>query len=75
METYEEYEKSRNELEGLKPDKDVIAHLSKLFGKMSNTKEELYSYLSDGHRILGGNGGTNPPTEQWNGKNVNKNEE
>lgn len=56
METYEEYEKNRKELAGLKPDKEVIAHLSKLFGKMSDTKEEFYSYLSDGRRVLGGNG-------------------
>ncbi len=42
METYEEYEKGRAELAGLKPDKEVIEHLSKLFGKVSDTKEELY---------------------------------
>lgn len=42
METYEEYIQHKNELNELKPDKEVIAHLSRLFGKMSNTKEELY---------------------------------
>lgn len=42
METYEEYEKGRTGLAGLKPDNEVIEHLSKLFGKVSDTKEELY---------------------------------
>ena len=42
MKTYEEYEKNREELKGLKPDKEVIEHLSKLFGKASDTREELY---------------------------------
>lgn len=64
MKTYEEYESHRSELKGLKPDKEVIAHLSKLFGKASDTKEELYSYLPDGRRILGGKGGTKPPEKQ-----------
>ena len=44
MKTYEEYEEHRNELKGLKPDKEVIAHLSMLFGKTSDTKEELFLY-------------------------------
>lgn len=54
MKTYEEYEKRRKELDGLQPDKEVIAHLSKLFGKMSDAKEELYSYLPNGEKRLGG---------------------
>ncbi len=41
MTTYEEYEARRSELKGLKPDKEVIEHLSKLFGKASGTTEEL----------------------------------
>ena len=48
MKTYEEYEKHRNELKGLKPDKEVIAHLSMLFGKTSDTKEELFLYPPNG---------------------------
>lgn len=42
MNTYEEYEARRGELKGLKPDKEVVEHLSKLFGKASDTTEELY---------------------------------
>lgn len=54
IKTYEEYEKNRKQLQGLKPDKDVIKHLSKLFGKAFNTKEELYMTRSDnGYRTIG----------------------
>lgn len=42
MKTYEEYEQQREKLKGLKPDKDVITHLSFLFGKLQNPPEELY---------------------------------
>ena len=42
MNTYEEYEERRDELKGLKPDKEVVEHLSKLFGNVSDTTEELY---------------------------------
>lgn len=47
MQTYDEYEAHRKELDGLKPDKEVVAHLSKLFGKASDTHEELYKTLPD----------------------------
>jgi hypothetical protein len=39
---YEEYLKQRESFKGLKPDKEVVAHLSKIFPKVSDTKEELY---------------------------------
>ena len=42
MKTYEEYRQGRELLSGLKPDKEVLEHLSKLFGKSPNPPEELY---------------------------------
>lgn len=42
MNTYEEYEARRDELKGLRADNEVVEHLSKLFGKPSDTTEELY---------------------------------
>lgn len=42
IKTYEEYLEKRHTLKELKPDKEVIEHLSKIFPKASNTKEELY---------------------------------
>lgn len=42
MKTYEEYRQGRELLNGLKPDKEVLEHLSKLFGKSPNPPEELY---------------------------------
>lgn len=42
IKTYEEYLDQRKTFMDLKPDKEVIAHLSKLFPKVSNTNEELY---------------------------------
>lgn len=42
MKSYEEYEQGRGLLDGLKPDKEVIEHLSKLFGRLPSPHEELY---------------------------------
>lgn len=42
IKTYEEYLEKRNTLQGLKPDKEVIEHLAKIFPRTSNTREELY---------------------------------
>lgn len=64
MKTYEEYERKRGELKGLKPDKEVIEHLSKLFGRSPNPQEELYSYLPDGRKVLGGQGNTKKPDDK-----------
>lgn len=42
MKTKEEYERKKHLLKDLKPDKEVVNHLSMLFGKVNNTDEELY---------------------------------
>ena len=42
MKTYEEFERDRGLFKGLKPDKEIIAHLSKISSKSPNPQEELY---------------------------------
>lgn len=42
MKTYEDFDRRRNELKGLKMDKEVLEHMGKIFPKVSDTKEELY---------------------------------
>lgn len=43
IETYEEFDRRREEFKGLGlADLEVRKHLSKIFGKASDTKEELY---------------------------------
>lgn len=61
IETYEEFDKRRDEFKELEMDKDILEHMSKIFPKASDTKEELYSYRSDGSLMLGGKGGTKKP--------------
>lgn len=61
IETYEEFDKRREEFKKLEMDKDVLEHMSKMFPKVSDTKEELYSYRPDGSLMLGGKGGTKKP--------------
>lgn len=42
VKTYEEFDRRRKEFEGLTAkDPDVLRHLSDIFPKLSNTKEEL----------------------------------
>lgn len=40
--SYAEFMERRKEFEGVKLDKEMLEHASKLFPKVSNTKEELY---------------------------------
>jgi len=49
--SYEEYLKRRESFKDLKPDKEVIEHLSKLFPKVSETKEELFKEPPSKNRI------------------------
>ena len=42
LESYEEFDRRRDEFKALKFDKDIISHMSKLFGKSPNPPEELY---------------------------------
>ncbi len=58
LSSYEEFDKRREEFAGLKFDRDIVHHMSEIFPKPSNTKEELYSFLPDGRRVLGGSGNT-----------------
>lgn len=45
IDTYEEYKKQRLSFMNLKPDKEVIEHLNKIFPKVEKTTEELYKTL------------------------------
>ena len=45
LESYEEFDQKRDEFKTLKFDKDIISHMSKLFGRSSNPNEELYRTL------------------------------
>lgn len=42
MESYEEFDQNRKLFDGLKPDKDIIEHLSRISPKSPNPQEELY---------------------------------
>lgn len=42
LQSYEEFDRRRDEFKTLKFDKDILSHMSKLFGKSPNPKEELY---------------------------------
>lgn len=64
IKTYEEFDKRREEFRGLTlKDPEIRRHLSDIFPKVSNTKEELYSYLPDGRMVLGGQGNTKKPDD------------
>ena len=41
IDNYEEYKRQRLTFMNLKPDKEVIEHLNKIFPKMYKTEEEL----------------------------------
>ena len=45
IDNYEEYKRQRLTFMNLKPDKEVIEHLNKIFPKMYKTEEELYKTL------------------------------
>lgn len=40
--TYEEYDRRREEFKGVKPDKEMFEHIANLFPKTTTSKEELY---------------------------------
>lgn len=42
MQSYEEFDKHREELQGLTFDREVLDHMSKIFPKCYGGKEELY---------------------------------
>lgn len=42
IDTYEEFNKRREEFRGLKMDKEMLKHACSLFPKASSAKEELY---------------------------------
>ncbi len=42
IDSYEEYQRRREEFKGLEVDEDVRDHIKRLFPKVSNTKEELF---------------------------------
>lgn len=41
IKSYEEFDKRREEFKDLKPDKEILAHLSEIFPKAYAGKEEL----------------------------------
>lgn len=53
MKTYEEFDKNRESFKGLKPDREIIEHLSKITPKSSNPSEELYKTLSSQGGTIG----------------------
>lgn len=63
IECYEEFDRRRNEFKELSmADPEIREHVRKIFPKLKNyTEEELYSYLPDGKRVLGGKGNTKKP--------------
>lgn len=42
LKSYEEFDKRREEFKGLKPDKEIIAHFTKITPKSPNPPHELY---------------------------------
>ena len=42
MKSYEEFDRNRELFKGMKPDKDIIEHLSRITPKSPNPQEELY---------------------------------
>lgn len=68
IKTYEEYDVQREKFRELDfKDKEIKEHFCSLFPKLDNSAwengiiEEVYSYLPDGRRVLGGKGNTKPP--------------
>ncbi len=42
IDTYEEYNRRRNEFKGIKADKEMLDHIAKLFPETTTSKEELF---------------------------------
>ena len=42
IETYEEFNRRRNEFSGLKMDGEILKHAAKIFPQTTSTKEELF---------------------------------
>ena len=42
LKSYEEFDQRREEFKGLRPDKEIIEHLSKISSKSPNPPEELF---------------------------------
>lgn len=62
VKTYEEYDRRRDEFRNLDiRDPEILNHLDELYPKLEKSGwedgiiEEVYSYLPDGQRVLGGN--------------------
>ena len=51
--SYDELLERRHEFEGVKLDKEMLEHVSKLFPKVSNTQEELYKTPPDKGGTIG----------------------
>lgn len=66
IENYEEFDRRRSEFKKLSmADPEIRKHVKKIFPKIENyTEEELYSYLPDGRRVLGGQGNTKKPDDK-----------
>ena len=41
IDAYEEYNRRRSEFKGIKPDKEMLDHIAKLFPKTTTSKEEV----------------------------------
>ena len=54
IESYEEFDKRREEFRGIKIDKELFDHISKMFPKASNTKEELFKIPPNQGGRIGG---------------------
>lgn len=52
MKSYEEFDRNRELFKGMKPDKDIIEHLSRITPKSPNPQEELYKIPSDSNMLL-----------------------
>ena len=71
VKTYEEYDRRRDEFRNLDiRDPEILNHLDELYPKLEKSGwedgiiEEVYSYLPDGQRVLGGKGDTKPSKKQ-----------
>lgn len=54
IESYEEFDKRREEFRGIKIDKELFDNISKMFPKVSNTKEELFKIPPNQGGRIGG---------------------
>ena len=54
IESYEEFDKRREEFRGIKIDKELFDNISKMFPKASNTKEELFKIPPNQGGRIGG---------------------